>query len=184
MTFGPRQAGHVRAASRRGTVGPRAASMRSDGELRHAAHARSPGLRRAAVTSDRGSRPGKAVSKVASMRATSRCRRSLGVGLSLSMAAILVMTVVAPASAATVGASWKAKIGSAGVNGTATIQAYTTGSGSLALKLAKLRAATYLPVTISRGRAGRSGRRSSRSRRSGPRAPALPPGRRPSPRRR
>jgi putative multiple sugar transport system substrate-binding protein len=91
------------------------------------------------------------------MRATSRGRRFLGVGLSLSMAAILVMTVVAPASAATVGASWKAKVGSAGANGTATIQAYTTGSGSLALKLAKLRAATTLPVTISKGTCGSVG---------------------------
>jgi putative multiple sugar transport system substrate-binding protein len=75
----------------------------------------------------------------------------LGVGLSLSLAVILVMTVVAPAGAVTVGAAWRAKIGSAGANGTATIQAYTTGSGSLALKLAKLKAATYLPVTISKG---------------------------------
>ncbi len=85
------------------------------------------------------------------MRATSRGRRRLGVGLSLSLAAILVMTVVAPVGAATVGASWRAKIGSAGANGTATVQAYTTGSGSLALKLAKLRASTSLPVTLSKG---------------------------------
>jgi putative multiple sugar transport system substrate-binding protein len=75
----------------------------------------------------------------------------LGVGLSLSLAVILLMTAVAPVGAATVGASWRAKIGSAGANGTATIQAYTTGSGSLALKLAKLKAATYLPVTLSKG---------------------------------
>ena len=61
------------------------------------------------------------------------------------------MTVVAPANAATVGASWRAKMGSAGANGTATIQAYTTGSGSLVLKLAKLKAAAYLPVTLSKG---------------------------------
>jgi putative multiple sugar transport system substrate-binding protein len=85
------------------------------------------------------------------MRAMSRGRRRLGVGLSLSMAAILVMTVAAPAGAATVGASWRAKIGGAGVNGTATIQAYTTGSGSLALKLAGLKPATSLPVTLSKG---------------------------------
>jgi putative multiple sugar transport system substrate-binding protein len=61
------------------------------------------------------------------------------------------MTVVAPVGAATVGAAWRAKIGSAGANGTATIQAYTTGSGSLALRLARLTAATYLPVTLSKG---------------------------------
>jgi len=91
------------------------------------------------------------VSKVRSMRATSHGRRRLGVGLSLSLAAVLVMTVAPPVGAATVGASWQAKVGSAGANGTATIQAYTTGSGSLALKLARLRTATYLPVTLSKG---------------------------------
>ena len=85
------------------------------------------------------------------MRAMSGGRRRLSVGLSLSLAVLLVMTVAAPAGAATVGASWRAKIGSAGVNGTATIQAYTTGSGSLALKLARLKPATYLPVTVSKG---------------------------------
>ena len=97
------------------------------------------------------------MSNVGSMRATSRGRRRMGVGLSLSLAAILAMTVAAPASAATVGASWQAKVGSAGANGTATIRAYTTGSGSLALKLAKLRAATYLPVTLSKGTCGSVG---------------------------
>ncbi len=97
------------------------------------------------------------MSNVGSMRATFPGRRRLGVGLSLSLAAILAMTVVAPVSAATVGASWQAKVGSAGANGTATIQAYTTGSGSLALKLAKLRAATYLPVTLSKGTCGSVG---------------------------
>jgi putative multiple sugar transport system substrate-binding protein len=81
----------------------------------------------------------------------------MGVGLSLSLAAILAMTVVAPVGAATVGASWQAKIGSAGANGAATIQAYTTGSGSLALKLAKVRAATYLPVTLWTGTCGSVG---------------------------
>jgi|GEM_PF-6645415 len=85
------------------------------------------------------------------MRATSSGRRRLGVGLSLSLAVALLMTVVAPVGAATVGASWQAKVGSTGANGTATIQAYTTGSGSLALKLARLKASTYLPVTLSKG---------------------------------
>jgi putative multiple sugar transport system substrate-binding protein len=85
------------------------------------------------------------------MRATSRGRRRLGVGLSLSLAVILVMTVVAPVGAVTVGAAWRAKIGGAGSNGTATIQAYTSRSGSLVLKLARLKAATYLPVTLSKG---------------------------------
>jgi putative multiple sugar transport system substrate-binding protein len=85
------------------------------------------------------------------MRSISRGRRRSGVSLSLSLAAILAMTVVAPVSAATVGASWGAKIGSAGANGTATLQAYTTGTGSLALKLVDLKAATSLPVVLSKG---------------------------------
>jgi putative multiple sugar transport system substrate-binding protein len=87
----------------------------------------------------------------------SRGRRRLGVGLALSLAALLVMTAAPPVGAATVGASWRAKVGSAGANGTATISAYTTGSGSLALRLARLRAATYLPVTISKGTCGSVG---------------------------
>lgn len=85
------------------------------------------------------------------MRDTSLGRRRFGVGLAPALAVILVMTFAAPAGAATVGESWRAKIGSAGMNGTATIQAYTTGSGSLALKLAGMRPATYLPVTLSKG---------------------------------
>jgi putative multiple sugar transport system substrate-binding protein len=85
------------------------------------------------------------------MRAMSRGRRCSSAGLSLFLATILVMTVVAPAATATVGASWRARIGGSGANGTATIQAYTTGSGSLVLKLARLKAGTYLPVTLSKG---------------------------------
>jgi putative multiple sugar transport system substrate-binding protein len=85
------------------------------------------------------------------MRPTSCGRSRSAIGLSLSLAAILVMTVVAPVRAVTVGASWRAQIGGAGANGTATIQAYTSGSGSLALKLVDLKAATSLPVVLSKG---------------------------------
>ena len=85
------------------------------------------------------------------MRATPGGRRRFGAGLAFAAAVILVVTLAAPASAATVGESWRAKVGSAGINGTATIQAYTTGSGSLALKLARMRPATSLPVTLSKG---------------------------------
>jgi multiple sugar transport system substrate-binding protein len=72
---------------------------------------------------------------------------SLGVGLAL----ILTMADVAPAGAATVANTWQAQIGLAGANGTATILAYTSGTGSIALKLAKLRASTFQPVTLSKG---------------------------------
>ena len=85
------------------------------------------------------------------MRNTSLGRHHLSVGLSLSLAVVLVMTVVAPVGAATAGAAWYAKIGSAGMNGTATVQAYTAGTGSIALRLTNLKASTYLPVTLSKG---------------------------------
>ncbi len=72
---------------------------------------------------------------------------SLGIGLAL----IITMADVTPAGAATVTNIWQAKVGSAGANGTATIQAYTSGTGSIALKLAKLTASTSLPVRITKG---------------------------------
>jgi YVTN family beta-propeller protein len=55
------------------------------------------------------------------------------------------------AGAATVSAAWSAKIGSAGVNGKATISASTTGSGTITLKLAKLKASTLHPVVLHKG---------------------------------
>jgi hypothetical protein len=78
-------------------------------------------------------------------------RRTGAVLLTLSLALTMMMTVVMTADAATVSRTWRAKIGSGGANGTATIQAYTSGTGSIALKLAKLRASTYLPVKLSKG---------------------------------
>ena len=75
--------------------------------------------------------------------------RVLSIGVVLAL--IMTVTGLAPAAAATVTNSWRAQIGSAGVNGTATIQVYARGAGSIALKLAKLRASTYLPVKLSKG---------------------------------
>ena len=72
---------------------------------------------------------------------------SLGVGLAL----ILTLGDAVPAGAATVTNAWQAKIGSAGANGTAIVQEYTSGTGSIALKLAKLTASTSLPVEIYKG---------------------------------
>jgi YVTN family beta-propeller protein len=70
--------------------------------------------------------------------------------LALGIAALLALGPVA-ASGATVSAAWSAKIGSAGVNGKAAISAYTTGTGAITLKLAKLRASTLLPVVLHKG---------------------------------
>ena len=70
--------------------------------------------------------------------------------LALGIAAVLALGPVA-AGAATVSAAWSAKIGSAGVNGKAAISAYTTGTGTITLKLAKLKPSTLLPVVIHKG---------------------------------
>ena len=70
--------------------------------------------------------------------------------LALGIAAVLALGPVA-AGAATVSAAWSAKIGSAGVNGKAAISAYTTGTGAITLKLARLRASTLHPVVLHKG---------------------------------
>jgi hypothetical protein len=72
---------------------------------------------------------------------------SLGVGLAL----ICTTAGVAPASAAIVTNIWWAPIGSAGANGTATVQAYASGTGSIVLKLAQLKASTTLAVKVHKG---------------------------------
>jgi YVTN family beta-propeller protein len=70
--------------------------------------------------------------------------------LSLGIAALLAFGPVA-AGAATVSAAWSAKIGSAGINGKATISAFTTGTGTMALKVARMKASTLLPVVLHKG---------------------------------
>ncbi len=86
------------------------------------------------------------------MTSRGRGRRPAGAALSITLA-IAALLIVGPltVSGATVTNAWRAKIGSAGANGTATVQAYTTGTGSLVLKLAKLKVSTYLPVTLYKG---------------------------------
>ena len=73
------------------------------------------------------------------------------VALSLTVALTLVLTFVASADAATVTNGWRATLGSGGANGAATLQAYMSGTGSITLKLAKLRPATSLAVRLSKG---------------------------------
>jgi hypothetical protein len=75
---------------------------------------------------------------------------SAAVSLSLLAATLLTVTPVA-VSAATVTDSWSARIGSAGANGWATIQLYSTGTGWIVLRLQNVSAATSLPVTLSDG---------------------------------
>jgi len=65
----------------------------------------------------------------------------------LALAATLVLASIQVASAATLSRSWQAKIGA----GTATISAYTSGTGALALKLGGLKASTGYATVIYRG---------------------------------
>ena len=78
---------------------------------------------------------------------------SAGVALALTM----TLAVATTAGAATVANAWKAKIGSSGANGTATLQVYATGSGALVLKVAKLKPLTSVPVVLSKGTCGTVG---------------------------
>jgi YVTN family beta-propeller protein len=68
--------------------------------------------------------------------------------VAVSIALALAFGAAPGASAATLTNAWGAKIGSSGANGAATISAFTTGTGSIALKLAKLKPSTLLPVTL------------------------------------
>lgn len=92
------------------------------------------------------------------MGAVTRGRRRRGAAV-LAVVSVAVVLALGPASVsgATVTSTWKAKIGSAGANGTATINVYATGTGALVLRLANLRAATTLPVTLSKGTCSRVG---------------------------
>lgn len=77
--------------------------------------------------------------------------------LSLALAATVSLVAGVPVSAATVSNTWSAKIGSAGVNGTAKVTAFGSGTGSVALKLLKLKPSSLLPVVISKGTCGAVG---------------------------
>ena len=59
--------------------------------------------------------------------------------------------IVAPASAATVGAQWLARVGPAGANGTATIRVDTSGAGGITLTLRGLARRAPYAATLYRG---------------------------------
>jgi YVTN family beta-propeller protein len=69
----------------------------------------------------------------------------------LMLACLVALATVPAASAATPSNAWLAKVGSAGTNGTARILAYTSGTGSIAFKLAKLSRSRTLAVTLRSG---------------------------------
>ena len=64
------------------------------------------------------------------------------------LASLVVLAIAPAAHAATSTNAWLAKVGSSGANGTAAINAYTTGTGALVLKLKKLPASRTLAVTV------------------------------------
>ena len=75
----------------------------------------------------------------------------------LTLAVSLALAITPIASAATLTNTWLANIGTAGANGTATINSITTGAGSIVLKLAKLKASTYHTVVVSKGTCSSAG---------------------------
>ena len=75
----------------------------------------------------------------------------------LTLAVSLALAITPIASAATLTNAWQAKIGTAGANGTATINSFTTGAGSIVLKLAKLKASTSHTVIVSKGTCSSAG---------------------------
>lgn len=78
--------------------------------------------------------------------------RPAGGALFVSVALVIALVAGPPmAGAATVTREWRAKVGSSGANGSATVQGYTTGAGATVLKLVKLKPSTLLPVMISKG---------------------------------
>jgi virginiamycin B lyase len=65
------------------------------------------------------------------------------------------IVAAAPVSAATVTAQWQAKVGTAGVNGSATIKVFATGTGSVSVALKGLARRTLYSATIYRGTCAR-----------------------------
>lgn len=78
-------------------------------------------------------------------------RRLTALSALIGLGLIGALAIAPIASSATVTNAWQAKIGTAGANGTAKIQAFATGTGSVTLKIAKLWRSTLLPVSLSKG---------------------------------
>ena len=78
--------------------------------------------------------------------------------LLVGLALVGSLALVPAASSATVTSAWQAKVGAKGVNGTAKVQVLDTGTGSLTLKLVRMRPATLLPVVLHKGTCSTVGR--------------------------
>jgi YVTN family beta-propeller protein len=84
-------------------------------------------------------------------RTAGRRSRLAGSAGSAALAMLIAISAAGPATAATVTGTWNAKVGSGGANGSARIQANSAGTGSLTLKLSKMKPSTVLPITITKG---------------------------------
>jgi hypothetical protein len=82
---------------------------------------------------------------------SSRLRRGRATAAITGALAVVLAFAPPTVSAATVTATWAARLGTAGANGSATIRAYWGGTGSLTLALAKLPARSTRSVTLSKG---------------------------------
>jgi len=65
-----------------------------------------------------------------------------------SLAIAIALAVTPMVNAATLTNTWAAKIGSAGANGSATLNLYLSGTGTLTFKVVKLKASTSLAVAL------------------------------------
>ena len=79
------------------------------------------------------------------------------IGVLLASVAIVALALAPLVEAAALTNAWQAKLGSGGANGTAKIQVFSNGSGSLTFKLGKLRASTLLPVVLRKGTCSSAG---------------------------
>jgi hypothetical protein len=79
-----------------------------------------------------------------------RSTRRRGIAFLISLAVLLTFAS-APAGAATLQRTWKAKVGSSGANGSIVLRAYTDGSGSVSYSLKGLRANATYTVRIRNG---------------------------------
>lgn len=75
----------------------------------------------------------------------------------MTLVVALVLATAPIASAATLANAWSARIGTSGANGTVTINAFTTGAGSIVLKLAKLKVSTSHTVVVAKGTCSKVG---------------------------
>lgn len=82
---------------------------------------------------------------------TSPLGRRATAGSAIMVVIALALALAPVAQGATVNAAWTTKVGSAGANGTARVQSYTTGSGALIVSLKSLARSTVYPLQLYRG---------------------------------